>query len=167
MVFFGCFPLCYFPLFYWQILCVCVCVCVCAVLLLSGALGRLALVALYIWATSWQINKLACAPCRRRSTWVSAQLIRFIAVRMKKALVMGHQMNTQQRLIRLGGCPSWSESSLGAHRRTCHLVGFVMRRLVFFLKSFLGMFIQNKAEGKRRCHSRLYLSVFICMLKVM
>ena len=38
---------------------------------------------------------------------------------------------TAKALIRLGGCQgwSWSESSLGAHV-TCHIVGFVMHRLI-------------------------------------
>ena len=35
------------------------------------------------------------------------------AVRMKKAWVLSYPLSTQQRLIRLGGCPGWSESSLG------------------------------------------------------
>ena len=37
------------------------------------------------------------------------------AVGMKKAWVFSYQLSTQQRLIRLGGYPGWSESSLGAH----------------------------------------------------
>ena len=32
----------------------------------------------------------------------------------------------QRRLIRLEGCPGWSEFT-----RTCHFVGFVMRRLIY------------------------------------
>ena len=35
-------------------------------------------------------------------------------------------MRTAKTLIRLGGCPDWSESSLGAHS----FVGFVMSRLI-------------------------------------
>ena len=34
---------------------------------------------------------------------------------MKKARVLGYPLSAQRRLIRLGGCPGWSESSLGAH----------------------------------------------------
>ena len=33
---------------------------------------------------------------------------------MKKPWVLSYRMSAQRRLIRLGGCPSWSESSLGA-----------------------------------------------------
>ena len=35
-------------------------------------------------------------------------------VRMKKACVLSYPLSPQRRLIRLGGCPGWSESSLGA-----------------------------------------------------
>ena len=41
-------------------------------------------------------------------------LIRVFAVHMKKAWVLSYPLSTQQRLIRLGGCPGWSESLLGA-----------------------------------------------------
>ena len=37
------------------------------------------------------------------------------SVGMKKAWVLSYPLSTQQRLIRLGRCPGWSESSLGAH----------------------------------------------------
>ena len=37
------------------------------------------------------------------------------AVCIKKAWVLSYPLSEQQRLIRLGGCPGWSESSLGAH----------------------------------------------------
>ena len=33
---------------------------------------------------------------------------------MKKAWVLSYLLSAQQRLIRLGGCPGWSKSSLGA-----------------------------------------------------
>ena len=43
-------------------------------------------------------------------------LIRVFAVRMKKAWVLSYPLSAQRRLlIRLGGCPDWSVSSLGAH----------------------------------------------------
>ena len=42
-------------------------------------------------------------------------LIGVFAVRMKKAWVHSCPLSAQRRLIRLGGCPGWSESSLGAH----------------------------------------------------
>ena len=41
-------------------------------------------------------------------------LIRAFAVRMKKHWVLSYWLSVQRRLISLGGCPGWSESSLGA-----------------------------------------------------
>ena len=41
-------------------------------------------------------------------------LIRIFTVRMKKAWFLCYPVSAQWRLIRLGGCPGWSESSLGA-----------------------------------------------------
>ena len=41
-------------------------------------------------------------------------LIRVFAVRMKKAWVLSYPLSAQRRLIRLGGCPGCSKSSLGA-----------------------------------------------------
>ena len=42
-------------------------------------------------------------------------------------------MRTAKTLIRLGGCPGWSESSLGAQPFCwfCHVAGFVMSRLIY------------------------------------
>ena len=34
---------------------------------------------------------------------------------MKKAWILSYPLSAQRRLISLGGCPGWSESSLGAH----------------------------------------------------
>ena len=41
-------------------------------------------------------------------------LIRVFAVRMKKLWVLSYPIGEQRSLIRLGRCPGWSESSLGA-----------------------------------------------------
>ena len=42
-------------------------------------------------------------------------LIRVFAFRMKKARILSYPLSAQRRLFRLGECPGWSESSLGAH----------------------------------------------------
>ena len=42
-------------------------------------------------------------------------LIRVFTVRLKKAWVLSYPLSAQRRLIRLGVCPGWSESPLGAH----------------------------------------------------
>ena len=51
-------------------------------------------------------------------------LIRVFAVCMKKPWVLSYPLSAQWRLIKLGRCPGWSESSLGAHSFCwfCHLV---------------------------------------------
>ena len=58
-------------------------------------------------------------------------LIRVFAVCMKKAWVLTYLLRIQWRLIRLGGCPGWSESSLGTQSFCwfCHEVArmFVLR----------------------------------------
>ena len=51
-------------------------------------------------------------PVRPPKTQIS--LIRVFAICMKKHSVVSYPLSTQQRLIRLDGCPGWSESSLGA-----------------------------------------------------
>ena len=54
-------------------------------------------------------------------------LIRVFAVCMKKAWVLSYPLSAQQTLIRLGGCPGWSESSLGAQSFCwfCHVVAYI------------------------------------------
>ena len=45
----------------------------------------------------------------------SPSLIRVFTGCLKKLWVLSYPLSAQRRLIRLGGCPGWSESSLGAH----------------------------------------------------
>ena len=73
-------------------------------------------------------NKMACAPSKDSAqSGHPPSLIRVFTGHMKKALVLSYPLReTAKILIRLGGCPGWSESSLGAH--ACHFVGFVVRR---------------------------------------
>ena len=60
-------------------------------------------------------NKMACAPSEDSNRpWHPPSLIRVFAVRMKKAWVLSYPLSAQRRRIRLGGCPGWSESLLGA-----------------------------------------------------
>ena len=55
-----------------------------------------------------------CAPCENSyQPGHLPSLIRVFAVCMKKPRVLSYPVSAQQRLIRLGGCPGWSESSLG------------------------------------------------------
>ena len=73
-----------------------------------------------------EMNSLMTKPTK----WsVRPAKIRVFAVRMKKAWVLSYPLSAQRRLIRLGVCPGWSKSSLGAH---AFFVGFVMRWLKCF-----------------------------------
>ena len=61
-------------------------------------------------------NKMACTPSEDSDQpGHQPSLIRVFAVHMKKAWVLSYPLSAQQRLIRLGRLPGWSESSLGAH----------------------------------------------------
>ena len=60
--------------------------------------------------------KMACAPSENSDQPQHLpSLIRFFAVHMKKPWALSYSLSAQRRLVRLGGCPGWSESSLGAH----------------------------------------------------
>ena len=59
-------------------------------------------------------NKMACAPSEDSDQpGHPPSPIRVFAVCMKKHWVLSYPLSTQQRLIRLGRCSGWSESSLG------------------------------------------------------
>ena len=78
---------------------------------------------LCIWAASWQNQQSECAPSKDSDQpGLPHSLIRAFAVHMKKAWTLSYPMSAQWRLIRLGGCPGWSESLLGAqpHCWFCH-----------------------------------------------
>ena len=69
-----------------------------------------------IWAASCENQQNGmCAQQRLRSAWHLPSLIRVFTVGVKKPWVLSYPLSAQWRLIRLGGCPGWSESSLGAH----------------------------------------------------
>ena len=81
-----------------------------------------------IWAATWQNQQSGCAPSENSDQpGHPPSLIRVFAVRMKKAWVLGYPLSAQRRLIRLGGCPGWSESSLGAHSLCwfCHVTAHI------------------------------------------
>ena len=68
------------------------------------------------WAASWQNQQNdICAQRDSDQPGHPPSLIRAFAVRMKKHWVLSYPLSVQRRLISLGGCPGWSESSLGAH----------------------------------------------------
>ena len=60
--------------------------------------------------------KVACAPSEDSDQpGHPPRLIGVFAVRMKKSWVLCYPLSAQRRLIRLSGCPGWSEFSLGAY----------------------------------------------------
>ena len=67
------------------------------------------------WATAWQNQQNdLCAQRRLRSAWASAQSDQ--SQRCPPEAKLGPKLPTERTaktLIRLGGCPGWSESSLG------------------------------------------------------
>ena len=85
------------------------------------------------WAASWQNqqNVSATSEDSDRPGHLPS-LIRVFVVRMKKACVFSYPLNAQRRLIRLGGCPGWSESSLGAQSFCwfCHEAAHMMLHLL-------------------------------------
>ena len=77
------------------------------------------------WAAIWQIQQNECAPSEDSDqSGHPSSLIRVFIVRMKKAWIYRYPLSAQQRLIRLGVWPGWSESLLGAHSFCwfCHVV---------------------------------------------
>ena len=86
------------------------------------------------WATTWQNQQSDCAPSEdSEQPGHPPSLIRVFAVRMKKAWVLSYPLSAQWRLIRLGGCPGWSESSLGAHSFCwfCYVAAQILCMLCF------------------------------------
>ena len=69
------------------------------------------------WNMSRRMTKLTKWPVYPAKTQISLGIYpvwSVFAVCMKKAWVLSYSLSTQWPLIRLGGCPDWSESSLGA-----------------------------------------------------
>ena len=71
--------------------------------------------AMYTWAAAWQNQQNGhCAQRRHRSACASAQSD--LSLRCPHEETLGPQLptdRTAKTLIRLGGCPGWSESLLG------------------------------------------------------
>ena len=69
-----------------------------------------------IWAAHNKTYKIACALSERSDQPGNPpSLIRVFALRTKKARICSYSLSAQRTPIRLGGCPGWPVSSLGAH----------------------------------------------------
>ena len=58
-----------------------------------------------------EMSRLMTKPTK----WSVCPAKTWLAGRMNKDWVLSFPLGSQRRWIRLGGCPGWSESSLGAH----------------------------------------------------
>ena len=73
-------------------------------------------------------NNVAVRPVKTQiSLGIPPSLIRVFDVRMIP-WVLSYPLSAQQRLIKLGGCPGWSESLLGAHSFFwfCHVTAHIL-----------------------------------------
>ena len=60
-------------------------------------------------------NRMTVRPAKTQISLGICPVWSVFTVCMKKASVLSYPLSAQQRLIRLGRCPGWSESSLGTH----------------------------------------------------
>ena len=80
-------------------------------------------------------TKWVCAQQRLRSAWPSAQSDQSLCCAFNGQLrTQAFFMRTAKTLIRLGGCPGWSEYSLGAYSVCwfCHVAAHILRKTTFF-----------------------------------
>ena len=89
-------------------------------------------------------TKWLCAQRRLRSAWASAQSDQSLRWPHEESLAPKLPIErTAKTLIRLGGCPGWSESLLGAHSFYwfCHVVAhlchcsYLSKLIIYFLNS--------------------------------
>ena len=99
--------------------------------------------AIHVWATTQQNQQNSWAPSEDSDQpGHPPVLIRVFAVRMKKPWVLSYPLSPQLRLIRLGACPGWSESSLGTQSFCwfCHEVAHLLFKLNWKLHYYRSMF---------------------------
>ena len=99
-----------------------------------------------IWATSWPNQQNDCAP-REDSDQPGhpPSLIRVFTVRMKKAWVLSYTLSAQRRLWSVLVDAQADLSLCWAHS---HFVGFVMRRLIYWLSVwFTNFFLRLNAQS--------------------
>ena len=78
----------------------------------------------YIYEPRHDKTKMSVRPAKTQISLGTRPVWSVFAVRMKKPWILSYPLNAQRRLIKLSGCPGWSESSLGAHSFCwfCHIV---------------------------------------------
>ena len=113
----------------------------------------------YKWAASWQNQQSDCAQRRLKSDWAStpSDQTSLCAQWVAKDPSFLH-CGQWRLLIRLGGCPGWSESWLGAHAIYwfCHEAAHMVNVGVYF-------FFRNKID---RNGWRLFYNSFHATIKI-
>ena len=107
-------------------------------------------------AISLQNQQSECAPSEDSDQpGHPPSLIWVFAVRMKKAWVLSYPLSVQRRLIRLGRCPGWSESSLGAQSLCwfCHVAAQTWFTFTFCWapREFQAQVFNACLGGPRKC----------------
>ena len=99
-----------------------------------------------IWAASWQNQQCGCAPSEDSDQpGHPPSLIRVFAVRSMDSRVQAFFMRTAKTLIKLGGRPCWSESSLGAHSLCwfCHEAAHIYMRTMHIFNNRVSVAIST------------------------
>ena len=118
-------------------------------------------------AAPWQNQQNDCAPSEDSDQpGHPPSLIRVFAVRTNSAWVLSYPLSAQRRLIRLGGCPGWSEASLGAQsfcwfchgRLKCQGVFALVEWLAFNERVITKPTNWHTCEYSENCPSKLSLS---------
>ena len=83
-------------------------------------------------------TKWVCAQQRLRSAWASAQSDQSLRCLHEETLGPWLPIErTVKTLIRLGGCPGWSESSLGSFCWFCHVMAHMLNIYLYGKLAFL------------------------------
>ena len=111
-----------------------------------------------------------CAQRRHRSAWASTQSDQSIRCALNGYLrTHAFFMRTAKTLIRLGGCPGWSESSLGAHATllvlswggSYNVSGLTVRFYEPHNDNTCFMSYANNKDADQPAHPRSLISVFV------
>ena len=108
------------------------------------------------WAATWQIQQNECAPSvDSDQPGHPPSLIRFFAVRMKKAWVLSYPLSAQRRLW-----SDWADAQAELSLRWAHshFVGFVMSRLICIFCNLLSCVLWNLSWHHKFWFGRIYIS---------
>ena len=95
-------------------------------------------------------NKMIVCPAKTQISLGIHQVWSVFAVRRKKSWVLSYPLSAQRRLIRLGGCPGWSQSSLVAHS-FCFVVPRLKCKILRSLCLWVGLVLNGKNPFHMSC----------------